>query len=352
LDNAPPEGRAAGRGAPARGERRRKTSRVVDRAFRATTSAFGGATVVLLAAILAILWQQAWPAFRRFGLGFLVGQQWDPVHQRFGALPFIFGTLVTSAIALVLAVPVAIGLAVLLTEFAPPRVATALAVFVDVLAAIPSVVYGLWGLFVLGPFLGAEVEPALHAVLGPIPLLGRLFRGASLPHGGVTFAGGNDVFTAGVVLAIMILPIVTAISREVVAVVPRELREAAKALGATRYEAVRYGVLPPARNGLIGAAILGLGRALGETIAVSMVVGGGTTVSASLFSSGSTIPSVIASQFLNAQGVGLQRPALMALGLLLLLIALLLAASSRILVRRVAAEASAPALAPALEVTG
>jgi phosphate transport system permease protein len=223
-----------------------------------------------------------------------------------------------------------------------------------VLAAIPSVVYGLWGLFVLGPFLGTYVEPALHAVFGPIPILGHLFRGIPVPGhpGQVTYGGGNDLFTAGVVLAIMILPIITAISREVVAVVPRELREAAKALGATRFESVRYGVLPPARNGLIGAAILGLGRALGETIAVSMVVGGGTTVGGSLFSSGSSIPSVIASQFLNAQGVGLQRPALMALGLILVLIALVLAASSRILVRRVAAEAAAPALAPALEMTG
>jgi phosphate transport system permease protein len=309
---------------------------------------------VLLLAILAVLWKQAWPAFERFGLGFLVGQHWDPVHQRFGALPFVFGTVVTSAIALLFAVPVAVGLAILLNEFAPPSIAGPLAVFVDVLAAIPSVVYGLWGLFVLGPFLGRYVEPALHDVLGPVPLLGKLFAGIPVPghQGQVTFGGGNDVFTAGVILAIMILPIVTAISREVVAAVPRELREAAKALGATRFEAVRYGIFPPARNGLIGAAILGLGRALGETIAVSMVIGGGTTVGGSLFSSGSSIPSVIASQFLNAQSVGLQRPALMALGLILVLIALLLAASSRVLVRRVAAEAAAPTLAPALEVSG
>jgi phosphate transport system permease protein len=333
---------------------RRTRARLGDRLFRGTTALFGAATIALLVAILAILWNQAWPAFRRFGLGFLVGRHWDPVHQTFGALPFVFGTVVTSAIALLLAVPVAIGLAVLLNEFAPPKVAGPLAVFVDVLAAIPSVVYGLWGLFVLGPFLGTYVEPALHAVFGPIPILGHLFRGIPVPGhpGQVTYGGGNDLFTAGVVLAIMILPIITAISREVVAVVPRELREAAKALGATRFESVRYGVLPPARNGLIGAAILGLGRALGETIAVSMVVGGGTTVGGSLFSSGSSIPSVIASQFLNAQGVGLQRPALMALGLILVLIALVLAASSRILVRRVAAEAAAPALAPALEMTG
>ena len=332
---------------------RESRSRPGDRIFRSTTALFGVATIALLVAILAILWVQAWPAFHRFGLSFLVGRQWDPVHQRFGALPFVFGTLVTSAIGLLFAVPIAIGLGILLNEFAPPRIAGPLAVFVDVLAAIPSVVYGLWGLFVLGPFLGRVVEPALHDVFGPVPLLGALFSGTRVPgRTDVSFGGGNDLFTAGVILGIMILPIVTAISREVVAVVPRELREAAKALGATRYEAVRYGVLPSARNGLIGAAILGLGRALGETIAVSMVVGGGTTVGSSLFASGSTIPSVIASQFLNAQGVGLQRPALLALGLILVLIALFLAASSRALVRRVVAEASAPALAPPLEVSG
>jgi phosphate transport system permease protein len=314
---------------------------------------------VLLLAIIGVLFAGAKPAFAKFGLSFLFNSDWDPVHERFGALPYVWGTLVTSAIALVVALPIAVGLAVLLNEFAPPRVAAPIAVFVDVLAAIPSVVYGLWGLFVLGPFLKSAVEPALHAVFGPIPLIGSLFVGTPLPngHGGTTteFGGGNDLFTAGVILSIMILPIITAISREVIAVVPRELREAAKALGATRYEAVRYGVLPPARSGIVGAAVLGLGRALGETIAVSMVVGGGRAVGANLFTAGSTIPSIIASQFLNAQSVGFHRAALLALGLILVLIALALAAASRLLVRRVAARSTTPDAAPsapALGVTG
>ena len=316
---------------------------MADRVFLGLTGASGILLVVVLGGILFSLAAGAWPAFRRYHLGFLFGTNWDPVHQRFGALPFVFGTAVTSAVALFLAVPIAIGLAVLLNEFAPPKIAVPLAVFVDVLAAIPSVVYGLWGLFVLVPLMTSHVEPFLTDTIGKIPLIGLVFRGT--PTGG-------DLFTAGVILAIMILPIVTAISREVVAAVPREVHEAAKALGATRYESIRMGVLPTARSGLIGAAVLGLGRALGETIAVSMVVGGGRSVGAQLFSSGSTIPSVIASQFLNAQPVGYQRPALLALGLILVVIALLLAASSRALVSRVAAETAAPALAPPLEVTG
>jgi phosphate transport system permease protein len=207
------------------------------------------------------------------------------------------------------------------------KITTPLTTFVDVLAAIPSVIYGLWGLTVLVPVMEKTVEPFLHETLGQIPVIGKLFSG--------TPAGG-DFFTAGVILAIMILPIITAISREVISVVPRDLREAAKALGATRYETIRMGVLPYARPGIVGATMLGLGRALGETIAVSLVIGGGRSVGLNLFASGSTIPSTIASQYLNAQAGGgsLQRPSLLALGLILVVVALALAAASRLLVRR------------------
>jgi phosphate transport system permease protein len=186
-------------------------------------------------------------------------------------------------------------------------------------------VYGLWGLAVLAPAIERHVEPVLHSTVGRVPVLGALFSG--------TPAGG-DLFTAGVILAVMILPIVTAISREVIAVVPRDLREAAMALGATRYETIRMGVLPYARTGIVGGTMLGLGRALGETIAVSMVIGGGRYVGPHLFTQGSTIPSIIASQFLNAQGVGFHRSALLALALILTAVALLMAAASRLLVRR------------------
>ncbi|MBI3648118.1 MAG: phosphate ABC transporter permease subunit PstC [Actinobacteria bacterium] len=324
------------------------SARLGDRAFRGLTLAVGMGLIAVLVVVLWVLAQGGAPALARFGPGFLVGRNWDPVHQSFGALPYVFGTLVTSAIAITLAVPVAVGLAILLNEPVGRAVTAPLASFVDVLAAIPSVVYGLWGLAVLSPAMERHVEPFLRATIGRIPILGRLFSGT--PSGG-------DLFTAGVVLAIMILPIVTAISREVFSVVPRDLREAAKALGATRYETIRMGVLPYARPGIVGATMLGLGRALGETIAVSMVVGGGRSVGASLFAAGSTIPSVIASQFLNAQGIGYHRPALLALALVLVTISLSLAALSRLMVRRTArlldgGSVEGAAEGPALEVSG
>jgi phosphate transport system permease protein len=282
--------------------------------------------VGLLALLLAELIVGGWRTFDRFGLGFFLGRAWNPVRGReaFGALPFIFGTLVTSAVAVVSAVPVAVGLALLLNEVRG-FVRAPLASFVDVLAAIPSVVYGLWGLFVLKPFLDRHVEPFMTSAIGRVPVAGALFRGNP---------NGPDLFTAGVILAIMILPIVTAVTREVVAVVPRELREGALALGATRYESIRMAVLPYARSGIVGATMLGLGRALGETIAVSMIVGNVPRIGASLFEPGATIPSWIASSFREATSVGLHRSALMALAVVLVIVAFVLAALSRLLVRR------------------
>jgi phosphate transport system permease protein len=224
----------------------------------------------------------------------------------------------------VLAVPVAVGLAVLLNEPGAGWLKMPLATFVDILAAIPSVVYGLWALFVLKPLLDHHVEPFLQSTLGRVPVIGALFTGN---------VNGGDLLTAGVILAIMILPIITAVSREVIAVVPRDLREAAKALGSTRYETIRMSVFPYAKSGIVGASILGLGRALGETIAVAMVIGGGRHIGFSLFAQASTIPSVIASQFREATS-DLQRSALMALALVLVSIAFLMAVLSRLLVRR------------------
>jgi phosphate transport system permease protein len=282
-------------------------------------------------------------------LGFLTGRDWNPVagREQFGALPFIFGTLVTSAIAIALALPVSVGLALLLNEAASGWFRNPLAVFVDLLAAIPSVVYGLWGLFIMKPFFDRTVEPFLAATIGKVPVIGVLFHGN--PNGG-------DLFTAGVILAIMILPIVTAVTREVVAVVPRELREGALALGATKYETIRMAVLPYARSGIVGATMLGLGRALGETIAVSLVVGNGLGILASLFKPGYTIPAIIASEFREATNVGVHRSALLGLALILVAIALILAALSRLLVRRterlVAGSVSAAVEEPALRATG
>ncbi len=295
--------------------------------------------VALLALLLAELIFGGWRTFDRFGLGFLMGRAWNPVRGReaFGALPFIFGTLVTSAVAVALAVPVAVGLALLLNEVRG-FVRNPLASFVDVLAAIPSVVFGLWGLFVLKPFLDQHIEPAMSLTIGTVPVVGALFRGNP---------NGPDLFTAGVILAIMILPIMTAVTREVVAVVPRELREGALALGATRYESIRMAVLPYARSGVVGATMLGLGRALGETIAVSMVVGNVPRIGASLFEPGATIPSWIASSFREATSVGLHRSALMALAVVLVIMAFVLAALSRLLVWRAASLVSGETQGPA-----
>jgi phosphate transport system permease protein len=320
---APPHG--SGEVLP--GARRRLGSRIGDRVFRGSSLAVGLGLIGLLVLLLVVLGTGGERAFARFGLGFLTGRNWNPVlgREQFGALPFVFGTLVTSAIAIFLAVPVAVALALLMSEVRLGWLSNPLAVFVDLLAAIPSVVYGLWGLFVMKPVFDHHVEPVLSRTIGRVPVLGALFRGN--PNGG-------DLFTAGVILAIMILPIVTAVSREVVATVPKDLREGALALGATRWETVRMAVLPYSRSGIVGASMLGLGRALGETIAVSLLVGNGLGIGASLFRPGYTIPAVIASEFREATNVGVHRSALLALAVVLVGIALALAALSRLLVRR------------------
>jgi phosphate transport system permease protein len=318
-----PEGSGRGAGAPWVTPRR---SRLLDRGFSWTTALIAAGLILLLAYLIFDLMNGSWRTFSRFGFGFFTGREWDPVNGReaFGALPFIFGTLLTSATAVILAVPVAVGLALLLNQVRG-AIANPLATFVDILAAIPSVVYGLWGLFVLKPVFDTKVEPFLHSTIGKIPVIGHLFSGN---------ANGPDVFTAGVILAIMILPIVTAVTREVLAVVPRDQREAALALGATRWESIRMAVLPYARSGIVGATVLGLGRALGETIAVSMVVGNVPRIGVSLLGPAATIPSWIASSFREATSVGLHRSALLALAVVLVIMAFIMALTSRLLVRR------------------
>jgi phosphate transport system permease protein len=268
-------------------------------------------------------------AFKTFGLSLITGKNWNPVagRQSFGALPFILGTLITSTLAVVLAVPISVGLALLLNEMPSSWLRNPLAVFIDLLAAIPSVVYGLWGFYFLVPIFDKHIEPALSNTLGAIPVIGKLFANEA--------GSGGNIFVAGVILAIMIVPIVTAVTREVVAIVPHELREGAMALGATRYEVVKMSVLPFARSGIVGASMLGLGRALGETIAVAMVIGNSTKLGVSLFRPGYTIPAVIANEFREAS-TGLHKSALLALALMLVVISLILAALSRLVIRRAA----------------
>jgi phosphate transport system permease protein len=304
-----------------------RRSQAAEKLFRRGTALVSSGLILLLIALLFVLLQGSQRVFSAFGFGFLTGTNWNPVagHVSFGALPFIYGTLVTSAVAVVIAVPVSVGIALLLNEVSSGWIRNPLATFIDVLAAIPSIVYGLWGLFVLKPFLDKYIEPFLQDTLGKIPVIGHVFSGNPI---------GPDLFTAGVILAIMIVPIVTAITREVIATVPRDLREAAKAIGATRYETVRLAVLPQARNGIVGATMLGLGRALGETIAVSMVVGNSPHINSSLFESGATIPSWIASSFQDASSIGLTRSGLLGLAAVLVLLTFGMAALSRLLVRR------------------
>ena len=312
----------------------RRRLRIGDAVFRDTTVAVSLGLIGLLGSILFVLLVAALPAFRAFGVwGFITSTSWNGVTDTYGALPFIYGTLMTSTFAIVLALPISVGLALLLNEVKSGWIRNPLTVLIDLLAAIPSVVYGLWGIFIMAPFLNTYVEPALGATLGQIPVIGALFQ--------PTPSAGN-MFNAGIILAIMIIPIITAVSREVIAIVPRDLREAALAMGATRYETIKIAVLPYARSGIVGATMLGLGRALGETVAVAMLIGNGLGIQASLFAPAYTIPAVIANEFREATSVGLHRSALLALAVILVVISFFLAAVSRVLVGGSVAKTGKP----------
>jgi phosphate transport system permease protein len=291
-----------------------------DRAW-ATVLVVLGATVFVVALVIVVaLSRLSAPVLKQTGIvAFVTNSRWDVVRDVYGALPFIYGTIVTSLLGLLLALPVSIGLALFLTEMSHPRVRSIVSFPIALLAGIPSVVYGLWGLFVLVPVLRSKVEPFLARTLGFLPL----FHGPPV---------GLGYLAAGVILAIMILPTITTISIEVLRTVPLSLREAALALGATRWETIQIAVLPYARAGILGATILGLGRALGETMAVTMVIGNSPTISASLFAPGYSLPAVIANEFAEASG-GLQTGALAALGLILFAVTLLLNVAARLLVR-------------------
>jgi len=294
---------------------------VGDFAFRGVAALFALVVVLVLGAMAMEMWTASSASIERFGWRFIVGRDWNPVRESFGALPFIYGTIVSSLLSLVIAVPISIGIAILLTELAPSWMRGPVSFLVELLAAVPSVIYGLWGIFALAPFLRNHVEPFLGKTLGFLPL----FKG---PHQGFGMLAG------GIILAIMITPTISSVSREVLRAVPPTLREGALALGATRWEAVRHAVLPYARSGLIGAVILGLGRALGETMAITMVIGNRADISASLFAPAYTMASVIANEFTEATG-DVYLAALAEIGLLLFVVTLLLNIVARLLVWRV-----------------
>lgn len=301
-------------------------SAIGDRIYAIITAGCALIIPAMVVAIAIAIFAAAWPALSKLGLSIVTSSDWDVAGGHFGAAPAIFGTLVSSAVALVIATPLAVGVAIFLSEFSPSWLRAPVAFLVDLLAAIPSVVYGLWGIFVLIPIMREHVMPFLRDTLhlGATPL----FSGP---------AYGPSMLTAGVILAIMCLPSISAVSREVLLAVPRSQREAALALGATRWEMIRDAVIPFARSGIVGGIILCLGRALGETMAVTMVIGNRAEISASLFAPGYTMASLIANEFSEATN-DLHLSALMAVGAILFVITLIVNAIARWLVWGVSRE--------------
>ena len=293
-----------------------------DRLYRGALTALALMLPLLLVAFLGELGTSAWPAIRHFGVRFLVTSVWDPVAEVYGAAPMIFGTLASSFLAVLIAVPLALGVAIYLTEFSPKWVRQPIAFLVELLAAIPSVVYGLWGIFVLIPFLRTYVVPPLRALFGWTPFLSGVFYGSSLLAGSV-------------ILAIMILPYIAAVSREVLLAVPASQREAALGMGATRWEAVWTAVVPYGRAGLISAVILGMGRALGETMAVTMLIGNRHDISLSVLQPAYTMAAAIANEFSEAT-TNLYLSALFEVGLILFVVTVAVNALARLLIWRVA----------------
>jgi len=264
-----------------------------DVVFRALTFLFALLVLLILGGVIVALVEGALPALRTFGIAFLFSDIWNPVTEKFGALAPIYGTLVTSAIAMLVGIPVAFGVAVFITEICPIWLKRPLATMIELLAAIPSIIYGIWGLFVFAPFVQQYIQPSLIASLGQIPGFGALFAGPPL---------GIGVLTAGFILAIMVLPFISSIMRDVFETVPAILKESAYGLGATRSEVVRQVVLPYTRIGVVGGIMLGLGRALGETMAVTFVIGNAHRISVSILQPGTTISASLANEFTEAVG--------------------------------------------------
>jgi len=297
-----------------------------DVVFRWIARAFAFLVLAILLAIIVSLIYGSLPAMQRFGFGFLVDSEWNPVTEKFGALVPIVGTLVTSTIALVIGVPVSFGIALFLTELSPPWLKRPLGTAIELLAAIPSIIYGMWGLFVLAPLFADHVQPWLIHTIGAAPIIGALFKG---PPQGI------GVFTAGFVLAIMVIPFIASVVRDVFEVVPPVLKESAYGIGCTTWEVVRNIVLPYTRVGVIGAIMLGLGRALGETMAVTFLIGNAHQLSASILAPGNSIASALANEFTEAVG-DVYTSALIQLGLILFVITFVVLALAKLLLLQLA----------------
>ena len=308
-----------------------------DRVFSAFVAAMSAVVILLVIGFVLLLTADSMQSIRKFGFEFITGSVWNPVNTEinrmdFGALPFIFGTVVTSVIALLIATPLALGSAIFVTEYAPSWLGKPVSFIIELLVAIPSVAYGIWGLFVLVPLMRDSVEPFLQDILGQVPVLGALVDGPPF---------GQDLLTGGVILSIMILPTILSLSKEIIAQVPRLQKEGMLALGATRWEVLSQAILPYAPSGIIGAAMLGLARAIGETMAVTMVIGNSSSkISASLLTPGYTIASAIANQFTEADSP-VYFSAIVELGLVLLLVASAFNIVSRFLIARLAKKTEA-----------
>ena len=298
--------------------------RLRERLFRAATLVAALLVLTLLGGVAVSLLQGAWPALAHFKLHFLTTEVWNPVTDQYGALAAVYGTVITSVIALAIAVPLSFGIAIFLTELAPAWMKRPVGIAIELLAAVPSIIYGIWGLFVLAPVLQRHVQPWLIDTLGPLPLVGKLFQGPPF---------GIGILTAGIVLAIMVVPFISAVTRDVFETVPDVLKESGYGLGATTWEVIWQVVVPYARTGMIGGIMLGLGRALGETMAVTFVIGNAHRIGSSLLAPGTTISAAIANEFTEAVG-DLYTSSLVALGALLFLITFSVIAAARFMLLR------------------
>ncbi|MBB3966074.1 phosphate ABC transporter permease subunit PstC [Rhizobium metallidurans] len=304
---------------------------LTDAVFHGVSRAAAILVLVLLSGVAISLVVGAWPALSTFGLSFLVTESWNPVTEKFGALAPIYGTLVTSAIAILIAVPIGIGIAVFLTELCPRPLRRPIGIAVELLAGIPSIIYGIWGLFVLAPFLQATIQPFMISIFSDIPVLSSLFAGP--PY-------GIGMLTSALILAIMVLPFITSITKDVFDTVPAVLKESAYGIGCTTWEVMRSIVIPYTRVGIMGGVMLGLGRALGETMAVTFVIGNAHRISASFFAPATTISASIANEFTEADGE-LYTSSLIALGLILFLITFLILALARYMLMRIESKTGA-----------
>ncbi|MET3108299.1 phosphate transport system permease protein [Oxalobacteraceae bacterium GrIS 2.11] len=298
-----------------------RSQKLGDFIFHKVTFAFAFSVLLVLLGIIISLLNGAWPAFKEFGPGFITTIEWDPVNDKYGALIAIVGTLTTSCIALLIAFPISFGIALFLTEICPAWLKRPLGTAVELLAGVPSIIYGMWGLFIFAPFFAEYVQPKLQETIGQLPVIGKLFQGPMI---------GIGILAAGIILAIMIIPFIASVMRDVFEVVPPILKESAYGLGCTKWEVVRKIVLPYTKIGVVGGVMLGLGRALGETMAITFVIGNANRLSWSLFAPGNSIASTLANEFAEAD-TPLHVSSLFALGLILFAITFVVLSAAKLM---------------------